>query len=206
MDWLGTQENLCWLEEEETGKVTLTWQEAGRHLLRGSGAEVLLLNKGWVAHYRTSGSGLSDPKPWLEKQVGGKLGRGAWSLAQQIILIPNLQENEIYICVIKIFPEKKHTDYFVIGNGISMRYLLIHAMAYLVHREMHKYLRYCSDFERKITYSTLHNGSKYSSLTPTSPLNYIETLPTIEPQQKPLQIGLLFISEVMPCSNCLSPN
>lgn len=43
-----------------------------------------------VAHYRTSGSGLSDPKPWLEKQVGGKLGRGAWSLAQQIILIPNL--------------------------------------------------------------------------------------------------------------------
>lgn len=44
----------------------------------------------------------------------------------------------------------KHTDYFVIGNGLSMRYLLIHAMAYLVHREMHKYLRYKSELYVKI--------------------------------------------------------
>lgn len=44
----------------------------------------------------------------------------------------------------------KHTDYFVIGNGISMRYLLIHAMAYLVHHETHKYLRYKSELYVKI--------------------------------------------------------
>lgn len=53
---------------------------------------------------------------------------------------------------------------------------------------------------------TKPSDSKYSSLTPASPLNYTEALPTTETQQKPLQIGLLFISEVMPCSNCLSPN
>ena len=44
----------------------------------------------------------------------------------------------------------KHTNYFIIGNGISIRYLLIHAMAYLVHREMHKYLRYKSELYVKI--------------------------------------------------------
>lgn len=53
---------------------------------------------------------------------------------------------------------------------------------------------------------TKPSDSKYSSLTPTSPLNYTQTLPITEPQQNPQQIGLLFISEVMPCSNCLSPN
>lgn len=36
MDWLGTQENLCWLEEEETGKwVDRDMKEAreGKHLV-----------------------------------------------------------------------------------------------------------------------------------------------------------------------------
>ncbi|KAB0390781.1 hypothetical protein E2I00_009735, partial [Balaenoptera physalus] len=53
------------------------------------------------------------------------------------------QENERDICVIKVPPEMKYTDYFVIGNGISIRYL--HVMAYLVHCEMYKCLR-CKNF------------------------------------------------------------
>lgn len=40
------------------------------------------------------------------------------------------QENARDICVIKVPPELKYTDYFVIGSGTSTRHL--HAMAYYI--------------------------------------------------------------------------
>lgn len=40
------------------------------------------------------------------------------------------QENARDICVIKVPPEMKYTDYFVIGSGTSTRHL--HAMAYYI--------------------------------------------------------------------------
>lgn len=42
------------------------------------------------------------------------------------------QENARDICVIKVPPEMKYTDYFVIGSGTSTRHL--HAMAYYIVR------------------------------------------------------------------------
>lgn len=40
------------------------------------------------------------------------------------------QENARDICVIRVPPEMKYTDYFVIGSGTSTRHL--HAMAYYI--------------------------------------------------------------------------
>ncbi|XP_003982910.1 mitochondrial assembly of ribosomal large subunit protein 1 [Felis catus] len=48
------------------------------------------------------------------------------------------QENARDICVIKVPPELKYTDYFVIGSGTSTRHL--HAMAYYIVK-MYKYLK-----------------------------------------------------------------
>ncbi|XP_036102716.1 mitochondrial assembly of ribosomal large subunit protein 1 [Molossus molossus] len=48
------------------------------------------------------------------------------------------QENARDICVIKIPPEMKYTDYFVIGSGTSTRHL--HAMAYYIVK-MYKFLK-----------------------------------------------------------------
>ncbi|XP_004377569.1 mitochondrial assembly of ribosomal large subunit protein 1 isoform X1 [Trichechus manatus latirostris] len=57
------------------------------------------------------------------------------------------QENARDICVIKVPPEVKYTDYFVIGSGTSTRHL--HAMAYYIVK-MYKYLKCKSDPHVKI--------------------------------------------------------
>lgn len=57
------------------------------------------------------------------------------------------QENARDICVIKVPPELKYTDYFVIGSGTSTRHL--HAMAYYIVR-MYKHLKYKSEPHVKI--------------------------------------------------------
>ncbi|KAM8936029.1 mitochondrial assembly of ribosomal large subunit protein 1 [Lycaon pictus] len=57
------------------------------------------------------------------------------------------QENARDICVIKIPPELKYTDYFVIGSGTSTRHL--HAMAYYIVK-MYKYLKSKSEPHVKI--------------------------------------------------------
>ena len=48
------------------------------------------------------------------------------------------QENARDICVIKIPPELKYTDYFVIGSGTSTRHL--HAMAYYIVKMVGRFL------------------------------------------------------------------
>ncbi|XP_059963628.1 mitochondrial assembly of ribosomal large subunit protein 1 [Mesoplodon densirostris] len=57
------------------------------------------------------------------------------------------QENARDICVIKVPPEMKYTDYFVIGSGTSTRHL--HAMAYYIVK-MYKYLKRKSEPHVKI--------------------------------------------------------
>lgn len=57
------------------------------------------------------------------------------------------QENARDICVIKVPPELKYTDYFVIGSGTSTRHL--HAMAYYIVK-MYKYLKCKSEPHVKI--------------------------------------------------------
>nr|XP_025848928.1 mitochondrial assembly of ribosomal large subunit protein 1 [Vulpes vulpes] len=57
------------------------------------------------------------------------------------------QENARDICVIKVPPELKYTDYFVIGSGTSTRHL--HAMAYYIVK-MYKYLKSKSEPHVKI--------------------------------------------------------
>nr|XP_055185504.1 mitochondrial assembly of ribosomal large subunit protein 1-like isoform X2 [Nyctereutes procyonoides] len=57
------------------------------------------------------------------------------------------QENARDICVIKVPPELKYTDYFVIGSGTSTRHL--HAMAYYIVK-MYKYLQSKSEPHVKI--------------------------------------------------------
>ncbi|XP_037373805.1 mitochondrial assembly of ribosomal large subunit protein 1 [Talpa occidentalis] len=57
------------------------------------------------------------------------------------------QENARDICVIKVPPEMKYTDYFVIGSGTSTRHL--HAMAFYIVK-MYKYLKCKSEPHVKI--------------------------------------------------------
>ncbi|XP_045877031.1 mitochondrial assembly of ribosomal large subunit protein 1 [Meles meles] len=57
------------------------------------------------------------------------------------------QENARDICVIKVPPGLKYTDYFVIGSGTSTRHL--HAMAYYIVK-MYKYLKCKSEPHVKI--------------------------------------------------------
>ncbi|XP_003788548.1 mitochondrial assembly of ribosomal large subunit protein 1 [Otolemur garnettii] len=57
------------------------------------------------------------------------------------------QENARDICVIKVPPEMKYTDYFVISSGTSTRHL--HAMAYYIVK-MYKYLKRKSESHVKI--------------------------------------------------------
>ncbi|KAM9698012.1 mitochondrial assembly of ribosomal large subunit protein 1 isoform 3-T3 [Dama dama] len=57
------------------------------------------------------------------------------------------QENARDICVIKVPPEMKYTDYFVIGSGTSTRHL--HAMAYYIVK-MYKHLKCKSEPHVKI--------------------------------------------------------
>ncbi|KAM6152868.1 mitochondrial assembly of ribosomal large subunit protein 1 [Erethizon dorsatum] len=57
------------------------------------------------------------------------------------------QENARDICVIKVPPEMRYTDYFVIGSGTSTRHL--HAMAFYIVK-MYKYLKCKSEPHVKI--------------------------------------------------------
>ncbi|XP_032339746.1 mitochondrial assembly of ribosomal large subunit protein 1 isoform X1 [Camelus ferus] len=57
------------------------------------------------------------------------------------------QENARDICVIRVPPEMKYTDYFVIGSGTSTRHL--HAMAYYIVKT-YKYLKCKSEPHVKI--------------------------------------------------------
>ncbi|XP_066209818.1 mitochondrial assembly of ribosomal large subunit protein 1 [Saccopteryx leptura] len=57
------------------------------------------------------------------------------------------QENARDICVIKVPPEMKYTDYFVIGGGTSTRHL--HAMAHYIVK-MYKFLKCNSEPHVKI--------------------------------------------------------
>ncbi|XP_069443776.1 mitochondrial assembly of ribosomal large subunit protein 1 isoform X1 [Ovis canadensis] len=57
------------------------------------------------------------------------------------------QENARDICVIRVPPEMKYTDYFVIGSGTSTRHL--HAMAYYIVK-MYKHLKHESEPHVKI--------------------------------------------------------
>ncbi|XP_007524025.1 mitochondrial assembly of ribosomal large subunit protein 1 [Erinaceus europaeus] len=57
------------------------------------------------------------------------------------------QENARDICVIKVPPEMKYTDYFVIGSGTSTRHL--HSMAYYIVK-MYKHLKSKSESHVKI--------------------------------------------------------
>uniref|UniRef100_A0AC11EUB4 Mitochondrial assembly of ribosomal large subunit 1 n=1 Tax=Ovis aries TaxID=9940 RepID=A0AC11EUB4_SHEEP len=54
------------------------------------------------------------------------------------------QENARDICVIRVPPEMKYTDYFVIGSGTSTRHL--HAMAYYIVKMREKVSDTCSLF------------------------------------------------------------
>ncbi|XP_019507566.1 PREDICTED: mitochondrial assembly of ribosomal large subunit protein 1 [Hipposideros armiger] len=57
------------------------------------------------------------------------------------------QENARDICVVKVPPEMKYTDYFVIGSGTSARHL--HAMAYYIVKT-YKFLKHKSEPQVKI--------------------------------------------------------
>ncbi|XP_076977910.1 mitochondrial assembly of ribosomal large subunit protein 1 isoform X3 [Tamandua tetradactyla] len=57
------------------------------------------------------------------------------------------QENAKDICVIKVPPEMKYTDYFVLGSAVSTRHL--HAVAHYIVK-MYKHLKYESEPHVKI--------------------------------------------------------
>ncbi|XP_047701049.1 mitochondrial assembly of ribosomal large subunit protein 1 [Prionailurus viverrinus] len=86
--------------------------------------------------------------PGLEERAQGAAGEGQSESSTadhtgpkfDIDMLVSLlrQENARDICVIKVPPELKYTDYFVIGSGTSTRHL--HAMAYYIVK-MYKYLK-----------------------------------------------------------------
>ncbi|XP_030163963.1 mitochondrial assembly of ribosomal large subunit protein 1 [Lynx canadensis] len=86
--------------------------------------------------------------PGLEERAQGAAGEGQPESSTadhtgpkfDIDMLVSLlrQENARDICVIKVPPELKYTDYFVIGSGTSTRHL--HAMAYYIVK-MYKYLK-----------------------------------------------------------------
>ncbi|XP_049750117.1 mitochondrial assembly of ribosomal large subunit protein 1 [Elephas maximus indicus] len=94
---------------------------------------------------------------WLEKRAEGVAdeGRRESSTADHTgpkfdieTLVSLLrQENARDICVIRVPPDMRYTDYFVIGSGTSTRHL--HAMAYYIVK-MYKYLKCKSDPHVKI--------------------------------------------------------
>ncbi|XP_046951865.1 mitochondrial assembly of ribosomal large subunit protein 1 [Lynx rufus] len=86
--------------------------------------------------------------PGLEERAQGAAGEGQPESSTadhtgpkfDIDMLVSLlrQENARDICVIKVPPELKYTDYFVIASGTSTRHL--HAMAYYIVK-MYKYLK-----------------------------------------------------------------
>ncbi|XP_040499662.1 mitochondrial assembly of ribosomal large subunit protein 1 [Ursus maritimus] len=95
--------------------------------------------------------------PGLEERAEGAAGQGRPKSGTadytgpkfDIDMLVSLlrQENARDICVIKVPPELKYTDYFVIGSGTSTRHL--HAMAYYIVK-MYKYLKCKSEPHVKI--------------------------------------------------------
>ncbi|CAM9893930.1 unnamed protein product [Rangifer tarandus platyrhynchus] len=95
--------------------------------------------------------------PGLEEQAEGTAGEGLPESGTEdhagpkfdIDMLVSLlrQENARDICVIKVPPEMKYTDYFVIGSGTSTRHL--HAMAYYIVK-MYKHLKCKSEPHVKI--------------------------------------------------------
>ncbi|ELR52430.1 hypothetical protein M91_02510 [Bos mutus] len=95
--------------------------------------------------------------PGLEEQAEGTAGEGLPESGTadhagpkfDIDMLVSLlrQENARDICVIKVPPEMKYTDYFVIGSGTSTRHL--HAMAHYIVK-MYKHLKYKSELHVKI--------------------------------------------------------
>ncbi|XP_064141188.1 LOW QUALITY PROTEIN: mitochondrial assembly of ribosomal large subunit protein 1-like [Loxodonta africana] len=71
---------------------------------------------------------------------------GPKSDIDMLVSLLRQKKNARDVCVIKVPPEMKYTNYFVIGSGTSTRHL--HFMAYIV--KMYKYLKYKSDPRVKI--------------------------------------------------------
>ncbi|XP_006146728.1 mitochondrial assembly of ribosomal large subunit protein 1 [Tupaia chinensis] len=95
--------------------------------------------------------------PRLEEPAEGTAGEGRPESGAADHTVPKFdidmlvsllrQENARDICVIKVPPEMKYTDYFVIASGTSTRHL--HAMAYYIVK-MYKYLKCKSEPHVKI--------------------------------------------------------
>ncbi|XP_076422870.1 mitochondrial assembly of ribosomal large subunit protein 1 isoform X2 [Peromyscus maniculatus bairdii] len=84
--------------------------------------------------------GEAGPQPGAADHVGAK-----FDIDMLVSLLR--QENARDICVIKVPPEMRYTDYFVICSGTSSRHL--HAMAYYIVK-MYKHLKCRSDPHVKI--------------------------------------------------------
>uniref|UniRef100_A0A8D2DFV5 Mitochondrial assembly of ribosomal large subunit protein 1 n=1 Tax=Sciurus vulgaris TaxID=55149 RepID=A0A8D2DFV5_SCIVU len=87
------------------------------------------LHNGPQLEERTPGEGV--PEPGVADHTGPK-----FDIDMLVSLLR--QENARDICVIKVPPEMRYTDYFVIGSGTSTRHL--HAMAYYIVK-MYKHLK-----------------------------------------------------------------
>ncbi|KAL1778707.1 mitochondrial assembly of ribosomal large subunit protein 1 [Sigmodon hispidus] len=87
------------------------------------------LHCGPQSEERTDGD--ASPQPGAEDHIGAK-----FDIDMLVSLLR--QENARDICVIKVPPEMRYTDYFVIGSGTSSRHL--HAMTYYIVK-MYKHLR-----------------------------------------------------------------
>lgn len=79
--------------------------------------------------------GDAAPQPRAADHIGAK-----FDIDMLVSLLR--QENARDICVIKVPPEMRYTDYFVVGSGTSSRHL--HAMAYYIVK-MYKHLKCRSD-------------------------------------------------------------
>nr|XP_060488698.1 mitochondrial assembly of ribosomal large subunit protein 1 [Panthera onca] len=122
----------------------------------GPGPRLGLLAAGWHKAGPALGRACLTPDharglhggPGLEERAQGAAGEGQPESSTadhtgpkfDIDMLVSLlrQENARDICVIKVPPELKYTDYFVIGSGTSTRHL--HAMAYYIVK-MYKYLK-----------------------------------------------------------------
>ncbi|XP_039078443.1 mitochondrial assembly of ribosomal large subunit protein 1 [Hyaena hyaena] len=131
----------------------------------GAGPPLGLLAAGWLKAGPALGRACLSPdharglhgRPGLEERAQGAAGEGhpesgtadhtgpKFDIDMLVSLLR--QENARDICVIKVPPELKYTDYFVIGSGTSTRHL--HAMAYYIVK-MYKYLKCKSEPHVKI--------------------------------------------------------
>ncbi|XP_040328372.1 mitochondrial assembly of ribosomal large subunit protein 1 [Herpailurus yagouaroundi] len=138
---------------------SLLWGRAlspGAGPAAGAGPRLGLLAAGWHKAGQALDRACLTPDharglhggPGLEERAQGAAGEGQPESSTadhtgpkfDIDMLVSLlrQENARDICVIKVPPELKYTDYFVIGSGTSTRHL--HAMAYYIVK-MYKYLK-----------------------------------------------------------------